>query len=79
MTTDDRYLFQLFVGLNNTYQSGHTLEGQTGDETALEELYSRFTSAAYLNDDYHTFDIPRDTVAMSLPTPIATLRRAWPT
>ena len=68
MTTDDRYLFQLFVGLNNTYQAGHTLEGQTGDETALEELYSRFTSAAYLNDDYHTFDIPRDTVAMSLPT-----------
>ncbi len=51
---DDLYLFKLLIGLNNTFQSYQALEGQT-DETALDELYDRFTNGDTLT---HTFGIP---------------------
>lgn len=66
--TDDRYLFQLFLGLGDTFLAYEKLEGQAIGETALEELYARFTTDATLT---HRFGIPADTVAMTQPTSYA--------
>ena len=64
MAYDDRYLFQLFLGLTNTYAAYKTLEGQGPGETALEEIYDRFTDGDTLT---HTFGIPAGMVAVSEP------------
>jgi hypothetical protein len=64
MAYDDRYLFQLFLGLTNTYAAYKTLEGQEPGETALDEIYDRFTTGDTLT---HTFGIPENMVAVSEP------------
>ena len=64
---DDRYLIQLYMGLNDIYMGYQTLEGQNaaGGETALEEIYQRFTDPAAT--EIHRFGIPLNTVAMNGP------------
>ncbi|MDT8305667.1 MAG: hypothetical protein RRC07_07000, partial [Anaerolineae bacterium] len=61
---DDRYLFQLFMGLGDTFLAYEKLEGQGENETALDELYGRFSNADTIT---HTFGIEDDIVAMSQP------------
>ena len=64
--TDDLYLFKILMGLNDTFQMHARLEGQASDQTALQELAERFAvgSTASL---VHTFDVPREAVAMQGP------------
>ncbi|MHB0857880.1 MAG: right-handed parallel beta-helix repeat-containing protein, partial [Anaerolineae bacterium] len=68
MAWDDRYLFQLFLGLSTTFTDHKTLDGQDegSGETALDEIAERFASG-YEGDTVRTFNIPGETVVVTDP------------
>ena len=63
---EDRYLFQLLMGLNDIFMGYKKLENQTLDQTALTQLSIRFNPLSGASST-HTFGIPAGQIVMQGP------------
>ncbi|NLG26548.1 MAG: hypothetical protein GX557_01470, partial [Chloroflexi bacterium] len=63
---DDLKLFKVLLGLNDTFKSYTTLEGQGADQTALEEIAERFAGTG--DASVYTFGVEPAAIAVQGPT-----------